>query len=238
MTTTTISNQEKTMQFYDLLRSQTEVSRKYLLDAPVIQQVLDRDFSLATYIVFLNQAYHHVKHTIPLLMAAGGRLDEEHAWLREAISDYIDEEIGHEQWILNDIEACGYNREQFASGDAPFTSEILVAYLYDCIARRNPLGIFGMVLVLEETSSSLAPMVAEIVQDKLSLPDSAMTYLVTHGELDQDHIRFFEKTMNKITCPTDQKAIVDTANVIYRLYGDVYYSLPQAAADIPVNQAA
>lgn len=50
------------------------------------------------------------------------------------------EEIGHEQWILNDIEACGDNREEYRVGPAPFTSEILVAYLCDYIAQKKRLA--------------------------------------------------------------------------------------------------
>ena len=48
-----------------------------------------------------------VRHTVPLLMACGARLPERLEWLREAIAEYIEEEIGHQEWILNDIRACG-----------------------------------------------------------------------------------------------------------------------------------
>ena len=226
------------MPFYERLLSETQTGKEYLLSAPIIEQVLNKEFNMETYIAFLNQAYHHVKHTIPLLMSAGARLPDDKSWLRKVIADYIEEEIGHEQWILNDIEACGYNREEYELGDAPFTSEIMVAYLYDYVTRKNPAGIFGMVLVLEGTSSDLAPMVAGIVKEGLALPDSATTYLVTHGELDQDHIKFFESAMNKIDDPDDQKAIIDVANGIYQLYGDVYRSLPDAAVHLKGQRAA
>ena len=45
-------------------------------------------------------------------------------------------------------------------GSAPgHACEVMVAYAYDTIARRNPLGFFGMVHVLEGTSSALATVV-------------------------------------------------------------------------------
>lgn len=40
-------------------------------------------------------------------MACGSRLPQEPRWLRDAVLGYIDEEQGHEEWVLNDIEACG-----------------------------------------------------------------------------------------------------------------------------------
>jgi pyrroloquinoline quinone (PQQ) biosynthesis protein C len=228
---------EQAMQFYDQLLVDTDTSRKYLLDAPIIQQALAGDFSLATYIAFLNQAYHHVRHTVPLLESACANLRDDQAWMGEVLSEYIAEETGHEQWILNDIEACGYERTEYESGPAPLTSEIMIAYLYDYINRINPVGLFGMVLVLEGISSDLAPAVARIVQRELQLPDSAVTYLISHGELDQSHIRFFENAMNRITSKDDQQAITHAANVVYRLYGDVYRSLPRAAAQLSHSES-
>ena len=77
-----------------------------LLGAPIIQQAMAGTVSLPSYVAFLTEAYHHVKHTVPLLMACGARLPERLEWLREAIAEYIEEEYGHQEWILNDIRAC------------------------------------------------------------------------------------------------------------------------------------
>jgi hypothetical protein len=224
--------------FFEELERETAAGRDYLLSAPIIGEVFDRRFSLHTYIAFLNQAYHHVRHTVPLLMLAGGRLAERQFWLQEPIGEYIREESGHEQWILNDIEASGFSRQAFAEGQAPFDSDVLASFLYDTVQRRNPVGIFGMVLVLEGTSASLAPEVARIVQEELALPDAAMTYLTSHGELDQDHIEYFETIMNRVSDESDQIDIIRTANVVYRLYGDVFRAIPLEAEAIATEVAA
>jgi len=226
------------MKFYQQLLIATETQKNKFLLAPVIADVLEGHFTKETYLCFLNQAYHHVRHTTPLLMAAGGRLGLHQEWARKTISNYIVEEIGHEQWILDDIEALGYARSVFADGEPPITSEVMVAYLYDYIQRMNPMGIFGMVLVLEGTSSGLAPTVAMLVQAKLALPNAAMTYLTTHGELDQEHMQFYEATMNKVTDPADQAAIIHVANMTYQLYGDVYRAIPALALAATENVAA
>ena len=86
------------------------------------------ELSLREYIAFLSQAYHHVKHTVPLLMACGGRLPADYEWLRAAVAEYIEEELGHQEWILNDIRACGGDSEGVRhSAPAPAT-ELMVAY--------------------------------------------------------------------------------------------------------------
>ena len=92
---------------YDRLVNDTRDGRDYLYAAEVLEDVALGRFDLGTYIRFLTNAYHHVKHTVPLMMACGARLPDRLRWLQPRLKDYIDEEIGHEQWILEDLAECG-----------------------------------------------------------------------------------------------------------------------------------
>jgi heme oxygenase len=114
----------------------------------------------------------------------------------------------------------------------------MVAYAYDTIARRNPLGFFGMVHVLEGTSVSLALLAADQIQKALRLPDAAFRYLRSHGTLDQQHTAHFAVLMDQIDDPRDQADIVHAARAFYRLYGDVFRSLPLPQAERPGREAA
>jgi len=100
------------MTFHEQLARATAPDREYLLSAPVIRRALAGDVTRELYVAFLTQAYHHVRHTVPLLMAVGARLPDRHAWLRDAVLHYLEEETGHEEWILNDIERAGGDRDQ------------------------------------------------------------------------------------------------------------------------------
>jgi hypothetical protein len=214
------------MQFYESLLEQTADEREYLLGAPIIQQALAGTVTLESYVAFLGQAYHHVKHTVPLLMACGSRLPERLEWLRSAVAEYIQEEIGHEMWILDDIRACGGDAER-VRGTAPnLPTELMVSYVYDRIARGNPVSFFGMVNVLEGTSIALATRAAGAIQGRLGLPAEAFSYLTSHGSLDLEHIELFKGLMNRLDDPADQAAVIHTARVVYRLYGDMFRSLP------------
>ena len=214
------------MQFFDQLQYQTSDAREYLLGAPVIHAALTGTASREQYLAFLAQAYHHVKHTTPLLMACGARLPERLEWLREATAEYIEEELGHQEWILNDIRACGGDAEAVRQAQPALPTELMVAYVYDRIARHNPVSFFGMVNVLEGTSIALATQAAGTIQDKLQLPNKAFSYLNSHGSLDLEHIEFFKKLMNRLDNDDDKAAVVHTAKVVYRLYGDMFRSLP------------
>ncbi|MBK8324245.1 MAG: iron-containing redox enzyme family protein [Betaproteobacteria bacterium] len=213
------------MNFFTRLQDQTSRDRAYLLSAPVIGQAMAGDVTRETYIAFLTQAYHHVKHTVPLLMACGARLPERLEWLRSAIAEYIEEETGHEQWILNDIRACGGDAEAVRHGAPALPTELMVSYVHDRIARHNPVSFFGMVNVLEGTSTALATQAAGIIQERLKLPPQAFSYLTSHGSLDIEHMKMFEGLMKRLDREEDREAVVHTARVVYRLYGDMFRSL-------------
>ena len=215
---------------YSRLADSTQQARNYLLSAPVIQRALAGDVTRALYVAFLTQAYHHVKHTVPLLMAVGSRLDDSKDWLRSELVHYVEEEHGHEQWILNDIATAGGDAELVRRSKPNVETDAMVAYAYDVAMRRNPVGFFGMVFVLEGTSVALALDAASRIQAALELPDRAFSYLRSHGKLDQEHTEHLAGIVNRLDTPTDNAAIVDCANAMFWLYGNVFRSLERVAA--------
>ena len=221
------------MNFHARLVDATRSERDRLERLPVIRRALAGDISRAEYAGFLGEAYHHVRHTVPLLMACGARLPARAEWLREAVAHYIDEEIGHQEWILDDLEAMGEDRGHWASRRPNLATELMVAYAWDGVQRGNPMSFFGMVMVLAGTSVALATRAAESVERALGLPRSAFTYLRSHGDLDQEHVGFFEGLMDRVDDPADQQAIEHAARAFYRLYADVFRSIerPRQAAE-------
>lgn len=215
------------MTFFAVLQAATEQERNELLAIPFIQAGARGDLSLQSYIAFLTQAYHHVKHTTPLLMACGARLPGSKEWLRNAVAEYIEEELGHQEWILNDIKACGGDAERVRHERPGMAAELMVAYAYDTINRGNPIAFFGMVQVLEGTSISVATQAADALRERLDLPKEAFSYLYSHGALDIKHVDYFESLMKRVEDAQDQAAIIHCAKVMYKLYGDVFRGLPR-----------
>lgn len=213
------------MNFFERLKNETEDARQHLYTAPIINKALTHTITLDEYVSFLTEAYHHVKHTTPLLMAVGSRLPEQKEWLRNAVAEYIEEELGHQEWILNDIEACGADKEAVRRSQPAPATELMVAYAYDTVNRINPLGFFGMVHVLEGTSIATADSAAAGVQKSLGLPNEAFSYLRSHGALDLEHVKFFESLMNQIDDKEEQDLIIHCAKMVFRLYGDVFRSI-------------
>lgn len=213
------------MKLYQRLLTETVAERDYLLSAPIIERCFAGEISNNDYIAFLTQAFHHVKHTVPLLMSVGTRLNDQQEHIREAVAEYIEEEIGHQEWILNDIAAAGGDKEKVRYSQPSFETEMMVSYAYDLINRTDPLGFFGMVHVLEGTSVAVADNAADAIQSALGLPKSAFSYLRSHGSIDIEHVKFFEDLMNKIDDKPTQDIIVNSAKKFYRLYADIFRNL-------------
>jgi hypothetical protein len=215
--------------FHARLLQATAADQQRLLELPFVEAALQGALSLPAYVAFLTQAFHHVKHTVPLLMATGAALPGRLGWLRDAVAEYITEEQGHEEWILDDIAACGADAGAVRRGVPELPAELMVAYAWDTVRRGNPVGFFGMVHVLEGTSVRGATRAAEALQRRLFLPRGAFTYLTTHGDLDVQHTRFFGDLMERLHDPDDQACVLHKARVFFRLYGDVFAALDPRA---------
>ena len=218
------------MNFFDRLQKETETERATLYSVPQIMDGMQGHITREAYIAYLTQAYQHVKHTLPLLMAAGSRVPPEKEWLRRSFAEYIEEEIGHEEWILNDIRLAGGDEQAAKLAHPSLPVELMTSYAYDLVTRRNPIGFFGMVFVLEGTSTALATHAAEAIQRSLNLKKDCFSYLLSHGSIDVSHMQFFERTMNTITDPADQQDIIHTARVIYHLFAEMFRAIPHERA--------
>jgi len=217
--------------FFDELTVETAQARDALLATPVITDCLARRVSIETYRAFLVEAYHHVRHTVPLLMACGSRLPPRLAWLQAGVVEYIAEEHGHELWIRDDLIATGADADMLLAAGPALATELMVSYAYDTVLRRNPVGFFGMVLVLEGTSVALATSAADIIEQSLGLPRSAFSYLRSHGSLDQEHIGDYRRIVDRLDDDNDRRAITHSAKIFYKLYADIFASLPRAVVE-------
>lgn len=211
------------MPFFDRLHAETRQARDDFVSTPVIQEALQQGVSREMYLDFLAEAYHHVRHTCRLLSSAVAHARDRDQRYIEALLEYIVEERGHEAWILDDIAALGGDAEAVRNGAPGLPCRLMVAYVYYAIAQVSPYAMLGMVHVLEGMSAALASAAAGRLKTTLGIADNAgFSYLSSHGALDQEHVAFFRDLVNGIGDPAAETAIVETAKVVYRLYGDMF----------------
>ena len=59
------------MSFFERLKKETETERNALYSVPQLVDGMQGKITRETYTTYLQEAYHHVKHTLTLLMLAG-----------------------------------------------------------------------------------------------------------------------------------------------------------------------
>jgi pyrroloquinoline quinone (PQQ) biosynthesis protein C len=213
------------MSFHEQLQQVTAPDRSFLVGAPAIRQALAGEISRARYVAYLGQAWHHVRNTIPLMMQAGARMPEHLVWARGDLTHYLEEEAGHDEWILADIRHAGGDADAAARSRPNVSTDAMVAYAWDVVARRNPIGFFGMAFVLEGTSAALALNAAGRIQSALGLPERAFTYLRSHGVLDQQHVQNLASILDRLDREEDRDAVTACARAMFWLYGSVFREL-------------
>jgi hypothetical protein len=220
---------------YERLLAATERGRARFPDLPIVRRALCGEVDRTEYVRFLTQAWHHVRHTVPLMMGMGYHLPDRLRWLQPSIAHYIAEEMGHDEWILADIQAAGGDPVRARTSSPLTATELMVAYAHDTVRRRNPIGFLGMVFVLEGASVAFATRVADVLQVTLGLPASAFTYLRSHGVLDTGHIAFFAGLVERLTDPYDQEVVVAAATRFQDLYGAIFCALDTATEASPCS---
>lgn len=221
---------ETELPFFDRLLAETRAEQQRFMAVPQLQAGLTGKISRAVYIDYLAQAYHHVSHTVPLFQEARARLAHRPE-LSAAFDQYIEEEQGHDQWILDDIRAAGGDPAAVVAATPRLATQAMVEHAYDVIRSGNPVAMFGMVLVLEGTSVAMAEQGAAAVRKTLGLPATAFSYLTSHGTLDREHLHFFADLMNRIDDPADQQAIIEMARDTYQLFGAMFAAIPLDVID-------
>jgi pyrroloquinoline quinone (PQQ) biosynthesis protein C len=213
-------------------------ARQEFIQLPLIQEVLRRGASRELYLDFLGQAYHHVKCTAPLLASAVAHCGPEDHLYQGALFKYIEEERGHELWILEDIEALGGDADAVSRAAPRLPCKVMVGYAHYLVEHISPYALLGMVHVLEGMAVALASKAVSAVSSSLAVANGAgFKYLTTHSELDVEHAKFFENLVDKLDA-RHLPVVMEAAADFYRLYGDIFRDIDARRVTIAITNAS
>jgi len=223
---------ETEMSFYETLIAETNRERQGFLSIPLISRVVAEGADLPLYLSFLRSAYHHVRHTVPLLQRALDACGPDDAILAEGLREYISEESGHDEWILDDIDALGGDGEATRCARPPLPVRSMIAMAYHLIGEEGPYALLGMVHVLEGMSVALAIQAAQSIRSRLGGDvKGGFSYLTSHGGLDVGHVDTFAHLLGAIDSPARRRTVIAAARDFYALYGNVFRALASQTAE-------
>lgn len=193
---------------------------------PALEPFYKRDFAgrdLAAlrdgYLRFLKVTADYVRHSVPMLRAAGEAMSagtEDDVEWSKLLFHYADDEIdpegdyGHHHWAINDMRALGAPASLLEAPAHP----IVDAYAHYLVkdARRHPYAILGTKAVLERLSLRICDdLVSGLVESGIPNAKDAASFLHHHGILDQEHVRDGDKNLEKVKGPERLRQVLEGA---------------------------
>jgi 3-oxoacyl-[acyl-carrier-protein] synthase-3 len=190
-----------------------------LEQTPLIRKLTRGRFETADYRAFLIGLRQQVKDGALWMSRAASNVDEEHLELRSKLMRHAVTEHRDFRLLEADYVATGGALAEIVAAPKNIGSEALSAWMFHEASRPNPFGLLGAMWIIEGLGSIKAAEWGRLAQSRLSLPDTAVRFLLYHGENDTTHIAEFEEMLN-LVLPDEAVAarIARVAEVTARLY--------------------
>ena len=204
--------------FFSELVMRTDEERRAFETHPKVLDAVARGMSLERYRALLLELYHVVWYFNPICATAASRLGspalDEAQPLRHFLYEHMHEEMGHETWVLNDLQAVGVAPEA-SRGHRPGAHTLaLVGYNHWASERRHPCSAFGMLYALEVVASVYGGPFAAAIREALLLEgDAGVSFIESHASMDARHMAELRDIVNRVGDPAGQAAVVEAAQV-------------------------
>lgn len=197
--------------------------RARFLNNRLIRHIAAGTITRELYIQQLLETWHFVKHTPSYITSAASRLPDGYEVLKRRFVQHAREELGHDQWVLEDLASLGITAAEVRSSTPlPHTSG-LVAYQFYTVERLNPVGLLGLEYALEGSTASSAGGLVARLQQVLSLPDESLQFFKRHVAVDVHHQAENVQTLSSLVrAPQDRLAVLRNARDSYELYAMMY----------------
>jgi len=211
------------MSFFITLVESSDASRRAIETLPKVQAMLHRGLTLPEYRAFLRDLFHIVLHFCPIMAVAVARCDDRQRNIRSELEERIEEETGHEIWVLEDIAAVGGDvNVQAAAPSAPV--QAMIGFNYYAAEHVHPCSVLGMLYVLEVVASVYGGKVADSIARAIGRETGAggFRFLSSHATMDAEHMAKLNVLLKTIDDPGAQEAIINSTHVNFHQFGQLF----------------
>ena len=213
------------MSFFITLVEMTDASRRELEALPQVHSLIHDGLALGEYHAFLRDLYHIVLNFCPIMERAAKRCAHFPTVERE-LRERIEEERGHEAWVLEDIAALGGNAPFIRQTYPSAPVQAMIAFNHYGAEWGHPCGVLGMLYMLEIVSSVYGGTASDAIARRIgrNVEDGGFRFLSSHASMDVDHMAKLTTLVKTIADPQAQSAIVNSTQVNFfqfgRMFGD------------------
>jgi hypothetical protein len=147
----------------------------------------------------------------------------------EYFERHIEEERGHDEWVLDDLELMGVDRQDVLRRIPSPTAARLVGAQYYWILHYHPVALFGYFAVKEGFPPQ--PALIEGLIERTGYPRKAFHSFAAHGELDPGHIEELHEALDSLPLTREHETVVGlsaiaTSELMAELVAEVTGGLP------------
>jgi hypothetical protein len=159
----------------------------------------------------LYRMHCQARATIGLMSAAARQLSlDSHDPLRAALRSYLEahipEETGHDEWLVESLEALGVGRSEVLTRMPPPSIAAMVGAQYYWIFHHHPLALLGYIKVVESEPSTVAEVNA--VAKRLGLPKEAFAFHLRHARLEPRHNRELNLLLDSLPLAEEHTSLI------------------------------
>lgn len=177
---------------------------------------------------YLMNVWCYAQHSSTVIGLAGSRCVQANPKLADYLLHHAREELGHEQWALQDLAALKIARSVVESSRPVPSCAAMIGYEYYIAGHANPVGLFGWLYVLEAMGDELGHVISDRIRDGLQLP-TGVKFLKGHGEADEEHTKDLTEQIIHNVKDVDRPDIHHVADVV----GDLYVRIFQEISEGP-----
>ncbi|KNZ33695.1 MAG: hypothetical protein AD742_04460 [Methylibium sp. NZG] len=208
--------------FFADLVSRTDEARRAFESNSKVLDIVANGLPLERYRKLLLELYHVVWHFNPVCAAAASRVGDAQKQVRYFLYDHMNEEKGHEEWVVNDLEAMGVTAEEALAYKPTAHMLALNGYNYWSADRLHPCSVLGMLYALEVIASVYGgPMTAAITDSLLLQGDRGISFISSHATLDAEHMADLRLILNTLQDEAAKEAIVESTVFNFHQFGRV-----------------
>lgn len=200
------------------LVTRTDEDRRAFETHPVVVDAVAQGMSVERYRALLLELYQVVWYFNPVCAAAASRMGtparESLQAVRHFLYEHMHEEMGHEQWVLNDLDAIGVAGEAARAHGPSVHTLALVGYNHWAAERRHPCSVLGMLYALEVIASVYGGPFASAIRESLLLDgDRGVSFIDSHATMDAQHMAELRLVLNKLDGEEALAAVVESTRV-------------------------
>jgi pyrroloquinoline quinone (PQQ) biosynthesis protein C len=194
-----------------LLRNKISLFSKGL-DKAAYEFWTHREFALV-YREYLFQSHSIIRASVPLMEATLGvcrtasySTDPVLKRFGDYLARHVEEERGHDNWILDDAEAMGIDRRSILERLPEEVPMQMVGSQYYWINHYHPVAMLGYIAVMEGT-----PPRTEFIEDvarRNSLSPKAFSSFLLHAKVDPKHRADLDALLDELPLSQNHHTII------------------------------